>query len=175
MDIAELLEKESIRDLVRLYSRGVDRQDFELLRTLYAEDGTDDHGSLYCGSAAGYVDWLQSVLPSVDITAHCIQNHLIDVRGDRGEGEVYVTAYHRVPAGDGTFIDLIEGNRYLDRYKKCAGVWRFEHRKLIRDWLTKAPTLPNWSTESNLGLKDGSDQSYQQLSMDIFRRGTDRR
>ena len=37
-DIVSLIDKEKIRDLVLSYSRGVDRQDFAFLRTLYTRE-----------------------------------------------------------------------------------------------------------------------------------------
>lgn len=36
-----LLAKEEIRELVLLYSRGIDRKNLTLLRDLYTEDATD--------------------------------------------------------------------------------------------------------------------------------------
>ena len=43
--IQELIDKESIRELVNLYCRAADRHDHVLMRSLYHEDATDDHGS----------------------------------------------------------------------------------------------------------------------------------
>src|SRR5271165_4754143 len=58
-----LLDKEAIRDLVLDYSRGVDRQDFALLRTLYTADAMEpDHGGNFSGTAEAYVDWLEEVM-----------------------------------------------------------------------------------------------------------------
>ena len=45
--IQEILDKESIRDLVHIYCRAADRHDHELMRTLYHEDARDDHGSFF--------------------------------------------------------------------------------------------------------------------------------
>lgn len=39
--IQEILDKESIRDLVHIYCRAADRHDHELMRTLYHEDAHD--------------------------------------------------------------------------------------------------------------------------------------
>ena len=59
-----LIDKDAIRDLVLAYSRGVDRQDFALLRSLYTPDGVEDnHAGLFTGSASDYVDWLEASLP----------------------------------------------------------------------------------------------------------------
>ena len=49
--IQEILDKESIRDLVNLYCRAADRHDHELMRQLYHEDAYDDHGSFLKGKA----------------------------------------------------------------------------------------------------------------------------
>jgi len=42
--IQEIIDKESIRDLVHMYCRAADRHDHDLMRELYHEDAYDDHG-----------------------------------------------------------------------------------------------------------------------------------
>ena len=61
--LATLLAKEQIRELAMLYSRGVDRKDIELLRTLYAKDATDNHGKHFNGGAEDYLRFLDQSFP----------------------------------------------------------------------------------------------------------------
>jgi hypothetical protein len=171
-----LVDKDAIRDLVLSYSRAVDRQDFALLRTLYAADAIeDDHGGLYSGPAAGYVDWLAEVMPRLGITAHCVQNHLIVPDGEgRAEGEVYMIAYHRMPAEGGRWTDLVHGMRYLDRYVRREDRWLFLRRTVAVDWKQVGPC--HWNPEAPdagkaaPGTHDGNDPSYRVLSHPFFER-----
>jgi hypothetical protein len=57
----------------------------------------------------------------------------IKLDGDRGEGEVYIIAFHRVSTDEGP-IDLLIGGRYFDKYEKRQGVWKFSHRAVDADW-----------------------------------------
>jgi len=174
-DIQALIDKQAIAELVFGYSRAVDRKDFELLRSLYTEDGFDDHGGLYCGPAAGYVDWLEQAMASCDITTHSVHNHLIALQSaDCAEGEVYVTAYHRLHDGNGGYNELIEGLRYLDRYRKCDGRWLFASRTLINDWAQVGPAF--WDINdpalkgTPIGCCNAADPSYRLLSQPLFKR-----
>lgn len=175
--IQTLLDKQAITELVYGYSRAVDRKDFALLRSLYTADGFDDHGGLYRGPAAGYVDWLEQAMQSCDITTHSVHNHLIAVRdAQHAEGEVYVTAYHRLhnhhENGAGSFNELIEGLRYLDRYQKCDGRWLFASRTLINDWAQVGPAF--WDLQAPalkgtpIGRCDAEDPSYRLLKQRLF-------
>ena len=172
-----LIDKDAIRDLVLCYSRAVDRQDFSFLRTLYTPDAVEDnHGGLYKGSAEGYVDWLMTVMPRLGITTHGVQNHLIVLDSDRtGQGEVYMTAYHRLPADEGSgWIDLIHGMRYLDHYAKLDGKWLFARRSVSIDWQQRSPCM--WNTNhpdiagSLFGTHDAADPSYAVLEHPLFAR-----
>src|ERR1700761_6467246 len=112
--LATLLAKDEIRELAMLYSRGVDRKDIELLRTLYAEDATDNHGKHFNGNAADYLQFLDKSFPYMPMSGHFICNHLVSVDGDRGEGEVYALAYHVIPDGKGGYVEDFKAVRYID-------------------------------------------------------------
>ena len=59
--IQEILDKESIIDLVHLYCRAADRHDHVLMRELYHEDAYDDHGSFFKGKAMEFIDMLPEI------------------------------------------------------------------------------------------------------------------
>ncbi len=43
--LRELLDRDEIRQVMMRYARGLDRLDFELTRSCYWDDATEDHGS----------------------------------------------------------------------------------------------------------------------------------
>lgn len=161
-----LLAKEAIRELVLLYSRGVDRKDTALLRTLYAEDATDDHGSHFNGSADGYIEFLERSLPALHAGGHFVCNHLISVDGDTAEGEVYALTYHIFPDGKGGTVQDVGGVRYVDRYRRQDGRWLFASRIVRFDFRELKP-LPSSGTPI---AAPAEDHSYT-LSSRLFARG----
>lgn len=171
--LLELLEKQAIAELVHAYSRAVDRHDFTLLRSLYASDGIDDHGGLYCGPADGFVAWLREAMATVD-TSHAVHNHTIAVHGDTAEGEAYVTAYNRIPKPEGGFDEFIQGLRYVDQYCKEDGRWRFARRTVVVDWAQLRPAF--WDFEHPLlsgkrpAVAGAADPSYGILTAEAFAR-----
>jgi ketosteroid isomerase-like protein len=170
-----LLDKEAIRDLVRNYSRGVDRQDFKLLRSLYADDAIeDDHGGAYSGSAEGYVDWLESVMGRVVNSSHMIHQHTVVLESaTTAQGEVYLSGHSRLEI-EGGWEDLTHGMRYLDHYTKRDGKWLFQRRTIIVDWLSAGPT--QWdptrgdTRDAEFGKPGSGDASYRVLRHPFFHR-----
>lgn len=126
----EVLDRMALQHLVAAYGHAIDRRDYPLLRSLYHDDAIDDHSPYYCGSAAGYVEWLPSMLSTWSATAHTMSNLLFLVEGDRAEGLVSARAWHRTADGAREFIAW---GRYADRYEKREGIWRFAHRVFILD------------------------------------------
>ena len=165
--LATLLAKEEIRELALLYSRGVDRKDIELLRTLYAQDATDNHGKHYNGDAEGYLRFLEMSFPHMRYSGHHICNHLVSVDGDQGEGEVYAIAYHLLPDGKGGWLEDFMAVRYIDRYRKEQGRWRFASRVVAFDhrFVRPVPTSAGSPTSSAV------DPSYTTLTSRLFARG----
>lgn len=163
--LADLFAKDAIRDLVHLYSRGVDRKDIPLLRTLYTKDGTDHHGDHFSGTAEDYIAFLEQGLPHMHVSNHCVCNHLIAVDGDEGDGEVYAIAYHLYPDGKGGTIEDIAVVRYNDHYRKEDGRWKFASRVVVFDQRSKR-SVPN---PDPFGAPE--DDPSHALASRIFARG----
>ena len=162
-----LVAKDEIRELAMLYSRGVDRKDPALLRSLYAKDGVDLHEDFYQGDAKGYVDALEVSMPHMRYSGHHICNHLISVDGDEAEGEVYAICFHVIPDGQGGWAEDFLTCRYIDRYRKEDGRWRFAKRVLSYDMHYKRPITPTVEPVHPL-----EDRSYATLTSRLFARGT---
>jgi hypothetical protein len=163
-----LVAKDEIRELAQLYSRGVDRKDIGLLRTLYAKDATDHHGRHFSGTADAYIEFLQKSLPHIHVGGHFICNHLISIiDGGNAEGEVYALAYHFIPDGKGGTARDVAGVRYIDRYRKEGDRWLFAKRVVMFDFrdikAVPAPAEP-FPVPSD-------DPSYTTLVSRLFARG----
>jgi SnoaL-like domain len=165
--LATLIAKDEIRDLVLLYSRGVDRKDPALLRDLYTKDGMDFHGKFFQGAALDYVRFLEQAMPHMPYSGHHVCNHLISVNGDEGEGEVYAIAYHLIPDGAGGYLEDLQTVRYVDRYRKEDGRWRFAQRVVEFDMRRTVPA-PHFDGRSPAPTEDAS---YTTLTSRLFVRG----
>ena len=164
--LAILLAKDEIRELGMLYSRGVDRKDAALLRTLYTRDATDTHGDSFDGSAEDFVQFLERSFPHMRYSGHHICNHLISVDGEQGEGEVYAIAWHVVPDGNGGWQEDLMCVRYIDRYRREGGRWRFAQRVVTYDMRIRRPMAVSGSAPDN-----NQDPSFSVLTSRLFARG----
>lgn len=157
-----------IRNVLAAYCRGIDRRDERTLREIYHDDAIEDRGSgLFIGRAHDWIPWTLNLLPVFAVTQHCIFNSIIDLEGDTAHGETYFRAYHRFgkvhrqdveasvgealtkdvewPEGD---VELLLAGRYLDRFERRDGVWRFSYRKMVNDWVHARPIADGWFTEN---------------------------
>jgi len=162
-----MLDKHELRELGLMYCRGIDRQDFALVRTLYHDDAIDDHGDMFKGNPDEYVAWLPSIMAMWDATVHSISNAVYEVDGDKANGELYVVAYHRTHAPDAK--EIIVGGRYLDRYEKRDGRWKFSHRSLAMDWCNvqnvNEDDYTTFAAGAVRGRHDAGDASYAELPL----------
>lgn len=171
--LQQLLDKQAIVELVHAYCNAADRRDYTKMRALYHDDATDNHGGFFQGLAADFIAQLPTIQASMLILHHNITTVNIKLDGDKGEGEIYVLAFHKVQAEPQPF-DLLIGGRYLDRYEKRDGVWKFAHRAVLADWVNvHNPSIVDLDSPlvrgSLLGQRDDSDPSYAELS--LLRRG----
>lgn len=162
MNDRALLDRIALTDLVMRYCRGIDRRDYALVRSLYHDDAIDDHGTMFCGSADDFVAWLPGVMAHWEATIHSISNSLFAIDGDHAEGEHYAMAFHRSPAPNAQ--ELIIWGRYLDRYERRKGEWKFLRRALVFDHGTIRPVdaagFATLSADAANGTADKRDPSW---------------
>ena len=77
----EMADREAIRDCLYRYSRGVDRCDEEMLRSVYWEDALDDH-CLFVGRREELIAWVMPprlVWQAVSVAAQEVLSTVPDV------------------------------------------------------------------------------------------------
>jgi hypothetical protein len=73
-------------------------------------------------------------------TTHFNGQSTVQLDGDRATGVSYCLAHH-VSDADGAAL-MIASIRYLDRFARVDGAWRFAERKLYVDWTETRPLNP---------------------------------
>jgi hypothetical protein len=162
--LTAFLDKAELHELAMRYARAIDRDDRELLLSVYHPDGIDEHGALFRGGPVAYADWVEPRLAGLEVTAHYIVNTSYSLHGDQAEGELYFIAYHRTLPPDSR--DLLIGGRYLDQYERRGGPWKIRERTIAWDWVRRADTTDeSMAYLRQLGVSGGrgDDLSYSAL------------
>lgn len=147
------LAKQEIYELVCTYMRGLDRLDEDLLRSTFFADAWCDYGFIKCDGYE-FASFCMQALKDHVANHHMIGNVLIEVNGDEAFGEVYFNAYHKVKEEAG-FEDVIIAGRYLDRYERREGVWKFAYRSEVVDFSHTRPTNDPYFEQAPDGLRGG--------------------
>ena len=128
------LSRDSIRQLLTGYCRGVDRGDKSLLASVFWDDSNVISGLVNSSGrvfADGIIDY---VTANLDYCFHSIANEWIEVKGNHGIGEHYILA-HMSAGGQ----DIMTGGRYIDSYERRHGDWKIKSRTFVADWNTSHP------------------------------------
>jgi hypothetical protein len=145
-DLSDFLVDEwhrrQITDALLRYCRGLDRKNFDLVRSAYHEDGIDDHGG-YCGDIDGLISWMQERHRSVEQCMHAMTNTTIERDGDRAVVESYCISYqrhYRDGRGGAEDPDVVHADRereqvmaivrFIDRLERRATGWKITYRKV---------------------------------------------
>ena len=185
--IAELWDREQIRQCLNRYARGVDRFDRELILSAFHPDAIDEHGK-FVGTREEFVDWALDMHERAQLShQHCLLNHSCEIDGDIAHAETYFMFVAMNRRGKPLTIG---GGRYIDRLEKREGAWRIAARVTLRDWsnLDQIPDALDLSamtsTAASLSIaerkfmnegrgpaRDKSDPSYDRpLTVDAARR-----
>lgn len=176
---AEFANRESIRDCLYRYCRGIDRLDTDLILSAYWPDATDEHGNFLANSAQEFVDHAVPIIESMDLTTHFLGNILIDIQGDHAFVESYIQAFHRMGREDGSRYDHMSCSRFIDRMERRGPEWRIKRRVVVRDWFREFPDTGEWDKGQlpqtlgygkreplSLGLRKPDDPSYALMQDD---------
>ena len=151
MNIDEVIAKQEIADLVGRYMRGLDRLDKALLRSTFHDDADTDYG-FFKGGPDAFVEMACNALKDHLANHHMIGQTNIDVEGDVAYGEIYFQAFHRIVV-DGEERDLFISGRYVDRYEKRDGEWKFAFRSEVNDWARNDPATDDYFQQTPDSLR----------------------
>jgi ketosteroid isomerase-like protein len=154
-----VLDEAAIRDVVNRYCRGIDRRQFDMVRSCYHPDATDDHGG-FKGGVEAFIAMCTENLKRYERTMHFMGNLHIEVDGDQATSEAYTIAFHRLSAkGDKPARDHVVGFRYVDNFERRLGEWKIARRVCVFEWTRTDPVPPGWdfTPEFMRGQTDGSD------------------
>lgn len=138
----EMADREAIRDCLFRYSRGVDRGDAELLRSVYWPGAIDYHTG-FTGTGEEFIEWALPRLMEMEQNVHMIGNVFIRLDGDTAEVESYLWSVSVVP-GDQPRQIMVSG-RYLDKFEKRKDEWRIAERTVVHDWFNETDQTGDWS------------------------------
>jgi hypothetical protein len=150
--LRRLLDASAIQEVMLRYTRAADRNDPELMKTIFWDEGTDDHG-MYSGSAKGFFERAYRNRDLLSARYHIIGTPRIVER--LGDAQAKVETYFHyvgvfVGEGDGTIQSC--GGRYRDVFERRNGEWRVLRRVTIYDWALAKPYEPGWEV---FGIPEG--------------------
>jgi SnoaL-like domain len=190
--VRELIDQRDIENVISTYARAVDRLDVELLKSCYHPDAVN-HNAVSRTPAWEYADVIIPQMRKLfSGTMHHVTCSNIRVDGDIAAAESYFIAWHHVIGGYDEVVtmfgtpyardmeklgklenghDFVGAGRYLDRFQKRDGVWRFSERSVTMEWNHFEPAtrgtpeslfgrMPEWAR------RDRSDPVYRVLKLD---------
>ena len=120
----ELSSIAEIRNVQERYCRGIDRADPDILRTVYWEDGYDQHG-VFSGDREEYIAWVMPVVRErFTALQHVLGQTYTELDGDFASSETYFVQHSLRPDGAAYACP----GRYIDRLERRNGEWRVLER-----------------------------------------------
>jgi hypothetical protein len=143
-ELQVLRAEREISRVILCYARGVDRLDFELVRSCFHADARIHYGDWFSGDLDQGIAWLEESVPRLGGTLHVFGPPWIELDWEEGVAhcETYAVNSALYPADtDGVVIQNVSGTRYLDRFEFRAGRWAIAERRNRRVWSQNAPIV----------------------------------
>jgi hypothetical protein len=135
--IEELIDWRAVFDLSIRYGAGIDRRDWAMYRSCFADVVNIDFSSFSHQpapatpmSADDFVGTVRSLIEGFESTQHLIANHAIDVDGDEGRYTAYIQAQHWMSRERWYLI----GGWYDNQCRRENGTWKITQCVLHQTW-----------------------------------------
>jgi len=147
VDVAAIVDRLQIVDLINRVAAALDSRDWSSLRTCFAPDAVETFSN---GRAEGHdaiVSFCAQALGRLDVTQHLVSNIRTEVSGRAASARSYFQAQHvrrSAPGGDTFTI----GGTYEDRLVRVGDEWRIAGRTLLRTWTAGNPAVLSEATRA---------------------------
>ncbi|MCW2351675.1 MULTISPECIES: nuclear transport factor 2 family protein [Sphingobium] len=162
--LERLLDMEDIREVLRRYTRGLDRHDDAVIASAFWPDAEINYLDDFSGPTDAFVDWgNQRHEERYVCHQHHITNVNIDLDGDRAHVSSYVIYMLRQKQD----LQNIGSGRYIDQFERRNGEWRIALREFLPEMGVTVPTGPRRELASppGNGRWDRDDISYRRPLM----------
>jgi hypothetical protein len=158
-------DRAEIVEVLNRYCRGVDRRNWELMRSAFHADAVDEHGEVN-GSVDDLVEYTRKRHERIVQSMHAITNvSVISAVRDKAWVECYCTVHQTMSRGDERPpAHLSLGCRYVDLFERRQEEWRIARRHVRYDWVysigVERDFLPT-SPELPRSGRDGDDVVFE--------------
>jgi ketosteroid isomerase-like protein len=119
----------AIRTVIDRYGMGIDRRDWELVRSCFTPDCTADYGQSGRWTAREpLVAWLDEIHRDVGPTLHRLTNHQIDVDGDVAAATSYLDALLKVEHRCHDLLHVVA--TFTDDFVRTGDGWKIAARRV---------------------------------------------
>jgi 3-phenylpropionate/cinnamic acid dioxygenase small subunit len=162
--MTRLADRAAIQDALARYARGIDRRDWEILRSAYHPHAMIDQAD-YKGDLDGLIDFIAPRHALVKQSMHMLTNCLIEFDSDDGAlVETQFLAWLQAAEAP----DLVRATRalgrYVDRFERRAGDWRIARRTVVFEQLAAetVPAGPALDPAWALARRDADDPLFRE-------------
>ncbi|MEU3919291.1 nuclear transport factor 2 family protein [Streptomyces sp. NPDC029004] len=146
VDLATVMDRLTIDELITSYAVAVDDGDWDAYRALFTPEGRADYRSSggIEGEAAEAADWLAETMRLFPVRQHLIVNRRLHIQdlggypGDRAELQADYVNPMRLESGD----DFVSGGRYTFGLLRTDAGWRLRTVVIHEKW-RRAPEAPD--------------------------------
>ena len=134
----DLIERANITDHVLKYATGIDRRQWNLYRSIFANQIMMDFSS-WSGAPASTIsadDWtagVKATLEPFDATQHVLTNFVVDIASDSATCTCYMSAHHHLVIDDERHMHSI-GGYYVHKLRPANGSWLIHGSTLNVTW-----------------------------------------
>ena len=130
-DLRLMADEWALYKLAMLYARAMDQNVPEIIDRIFTEDAIIEAPTFSVRGRAEIRAMPPALRQKYRSTTHAVHNQTVTISGDTAEGETDCLAHLITSAPRGGEVVAMEEVRYLDRWVRQAGGWRFASRRLV--------------------------------------------